>query len=890
MRQNCVGQFAAMLFLLVALWSSMALARGVDDAGDGDLERRANQTMGLKASRVSSVLIDAGENGIQRVDTTIDGRAETLVLEPAGVRADGYRLIAQVADGSYIDVEPGTDRHFTGYIDGRGGTSVAATMTADGVFARIHLADGRSMWMEPAAVHLAGAPEYERRADRRTLHVSYHTEDVIGCAGDCGVPTRADDAMIHAVAASTDAAVVGGLCVARVACDADFEFFTNHGSVEDVESRILSIINAMNLQYNAEVGITHQVSAIIVRTAEPDPFISTSSSTLIAQFKDHWNAQQSAVSRDVAHLFTGKNLDGSTIGLAYQVNDSGVICNQVSGYSLVQSDFSGLFSCVTDLSAHEIGHNWGANHCTASCNSTMNSSIQCANTFAGSAPDSIAVITDFRDTANCLDCGDLLTLDLTLNGEGTTSRFAKSVAVLDDVNGDGEKDYLVGAPDNDEAGTNAGKVYVLSGANSGLLWSKLGQAAGDRFGTAVAALRDRALVGAPYNDTTGADAGRVYVYGPTGTQLKVRNGQDAGDRFGWALDGNGDINSDGTNDFLVGAPYRDVPGNDAGAVYVYDGVTYDQLKRLQGEAAGDKFGWSLAIVGNFNLDGFADFIVGAPYNDNAGGANAGEVYLYSGSTFTKFAVKRGAAAGDQYGRAVAALGRVNSDSLDDFAVGAPYYDLGGDANVGRVYVYSGSAFGQLWAVNGTAAGDLFGSAIASAGDINGDDRFDVIIGAPMNDAAGANAGRVTVRSALNGAAVQTFNGTAAGDQLGGSLAGGGGLNEPLPARIIIGASLNDAAGANAGRAFAYTGLTSGLDAAMMPARPTIKTCLADVAGFDGVVDQDDLLAVLQNWAQCPSIPRDISSATSSFESEESGCGLDISDIAAVLGAWGPCPR
>jgi hypothetical protein len=314
---------------------------------------------------------------------------------------------------------------------------------------------------------------------------------------------------------------------------------------------------------------------------------------------------------------------------------------------------------------------------------------------------------------------------------------------------------------------------------------------------------------------------------------------------------------------------------------VYDGATYTQLKRLRGEVANDKFGWSVTIVGNFNLDGFADFVVGAPYNDNAGGTNSGKVYMYSGFTFSKFGSKRGFNPGDQFGRTVAALGRVNSDSLDDFAVAAPYYDAGAKSDAGRVYVYSGSGFAQLWAKNGSKAGDLFGMAVSSAGDINGDGRADVLIGAPKNNSGGSNAGRVQIRSALNGAVAQTFNASAGGDQLGGSLAGGGGLNDPYPARIIIGAGLNDAAGPNAGRAYAYTGQTSGLAASMIPSQPRIKTCLADVAGFDGVVDQSDLLAVLSAWAQCQ--------ATPAADSDKSGCALDINDIATVISAWGPCP-
>ena len=76
---------------------------------------------------------------------------------------------------------------------------------------------------------------------------------------------------------------------------------------------------------------------------------------------------QTGVQRDVAQLFTGRNLDGSVIGIAYP----GGICTNF-GYNLVQN--YGNLGCATDLSAHELGHNWSAGHCSCGGH-TMNPSI-----------------------------------------------------------------------------------------------------------------------------------------------------------------------------------------------------------------------------------------------------------------------------------------------------------------------------------------------------------------------------------------------------------------------------------------------------------------------------------------------------------------------------------
>jgi hypothetical protein len=117
---------------------------------------------------------------------------------------------------------------------------------------------------------------------------------------------------------------------------------------------------------------------------------------LLNQFRNQWNTQHSTIVRDVAHHFTRKNIQGSTIGIAW----IGVVCNKPWAYGLAQSDFSTSFAYVTDLSAHEIGHNWNAGHC--SCPShTMNSYITGKNSFHPTL--SIPQIVAYRNSVTCLD-------------------------------------------------------------------------------------------------------------------------------------------------------------------------------------------------------------------------------------------------------------------------------------------------------------------------------------------------------------------------------------------------------------------------------------------------------------------------------------------------------
>ncbi|HUQ01588.1 MAG TPA: FG-GAP-like repeat-containing protein [Kofleriaceae bacterium] len=155
-----------------------------------------------------------------------------------------------------------------------------------------------------------------------------------------------------------------------------------------------------------------------------------------------------------------------------------------------------------------------------------------------------------------------------------------------------------------------------------------------------------------------------------------------------------DFNGDGFSDVLAGAAREDTPAVDAGRAYVFFGSegTFDITAdgALTGAAANDLFGDSLAC-GDFNGDGYSDIVAGARHNA-AAGSDAGRSYVYrgaAGATFegTADATMNGSAAGDQFGFE-AGSGDIDGDGLDDAIVSAYYNDAGG-INAGRVYVYQG---------------------------------------------------------------------------------------------------------------------------------------------------------------------------------------------------------
>ena len=167
-------------------------------------------------------------------------------------------------------------------------------------------------------------------------------------------------------------------------------------------------------------------------------------------------------------------------------------------------------------------------------------------------------------------------------------------------------------------------------------------------------------------------------------------GEGGGDLFGWSVASAGDVNKDGFDDLIVGAVINDASGFQAGRAYVYSGLNGDTLYVFTGEAAGDRFGHSVASAGDVNNDGFDDLIVGAGGND-AGGSGAGRAYVFSGQTGDTVYVFTSEAAGDGFGYSVASAGDVDNDGFDDLMVGAIFSDAGGD-NAGRAYVYLGARF------------------------------------------------------------------------------------------------------------------------------------------------------------------------------------------------------
>jgi hypothetical protein len=323
-------------------------------------------------------------------------------------------------------------------------------------------------------------------------------------------------------------------------------------------------------------------------------------------------------------------------------------------------------------------------------------------------------------------------------------------------------------------------------AQDQLGWSVRG--AGDVDGDGF----DDLIAGAYGDDTRGANAGAVQVFsGRDGSLLYRIQGDAAGDRFGAFVAAAGDVDGDGFADLLVGAPRADANGVDSGLARVYSGRTGSVLHDLSGDAAGDQFGTGVAGLGDVDGDGHDDFAVGAPLEDD-GGPDAGSVRVFSGRTGAVLRTLLGDGPGDRFGFSVAGPGDVDGDGFADVLVGA-YLDDDSGFDSGSAKLFSGRTGAVLHSLVGNAAGEFFGYAVGGAGDVDGDGHDDLVVGAyPLGS------GRARVFSGRTGAVVQTFVGDAAGDWFGFSVGGAGDADGDGFADFAVGAPQDDRSAVDAG--------------------------------------------------------------------------------------------
>jgi hypothetical protein len=392
-------------------------------------------------------------------------------------------------------------------------------------------------------------------------------------------------------------------------------------------------------------------------------------------------------------------------------------------------------------------------------------------------------------------------------------RFGFAIAALGDFDGDGIGDIAVGAPyDDTGCSINCGAVHLLFLNNDTTLKGTLTLASGsngmptltdyDNFGFSVSWLGDvdgdgvgDIAVGAPGDDTGEINSSRGAVYilmlngdGTVKSSTKIASSTGGlglltnFDEFGTSVVGLGDINGDFIPDIAVGTPGDDTTstGDGAGEVYIIRLSTtgnattvYRLLSDVQFSGLiddDDKFGSSLAAIGDVNLDGIQDIAIGAIGDATGSTSNSprGAVYIVSfmSDGSVKEIGKLASGVGgfgslsdyDEFGISVSSIGDINYDGVPDISIGAWKDDTGSAGGQrGATYLVSLNSdlsvkYSSKIAHNRNGFGplvnnDFFGASVAPVGDVNADGVIDLSVGAAGDDSGGSGRGAVYIMAA-----------------------------------------------------------------------------------------------------------------------------------------------
>lgn len=415
-----------------------AIQRAGQEGEQLDRILRRYERVRIDTEKVARQVRETGEFALITSDQTFN-----VVLEPYDLRAPGYRAEEEWMGGRQ-SVSPSPSRTFRGTVPQLWDSEVRFSVAEQRIEGVI-LTPDEWYYIEPLRNFSPSSDPSEMVVYRRS---DIRFEEL----GTCGTTLAHRIGGARELVEPQMSAATSGVGFAKVATEADYEYVVASGGASEANATILDILNQVDGIYQTQLSISLQVVYQHDWSTPDDPYASTASSTMLTEFKNYWNANFYGVPFNLAHMWTGRDMDGTTVGIAYL----GVVCDaRTYSYGISQRLASSPGKYI--LTAHEIGHNFGATHTDqaspvpADCGNTiMNSMIGSGFVFCPFSRTEVA--TYLADSTACLTPGPAASM-CDLNKDGSVNALDLQLLINSilgvpgsllggDLNGDGSTNVL----------------------------------------------------------------------------------------------------------------------------------------------------------------------------------------------------------------------------------------------------------------------------------------------------------------------------------------------------------------------------------------------------------------------------------------------------------------
>ncbi len=391
----------------------------------------------------------------------LNGQPLTVVMSRYSLRGPGFQVLIQDGSGVPVHFEADRPSTFRGEILELEGSQVIGGLIGGQLHASIIYQD-REWAVQPLTEVYPNAS--------RSQYVVYAKADAIPPPGFCGTD---DSHRMAQQGGGTHGPAGSGERVCEIAFECGYDYYTGNGSsVQNTINDCEVILNRMDNIYDNDVDTRFIVTTIHVWTVSGDPY-SGDLSTRLNQFRSYWNSNYGFIKRDTAHYMVGGS-SGGTIGVAWV----GVICNKNYAYGVSRTKFSGNLIYRTALTAHEVGHNYNAGHCSGSTCKIMCASLGgCGSPLTQFGTTSKNVIRNYSFSRSCTpEGGDYLVAPWgddfeggSIDGDNWPARQGAEVNANADNETSGSYSLNLDAVNsNPEAQNRIVSNYVLLAGQSGL--------------------------------------------------------------------------------------------------------------------------------------------------------------------------------------------------------------------------------------------------------------------------------------------------------------------------------------------------------------------------------------------------------------------------------------